>query len=507
MVGQNAAVEGDDADTHLGPMSAAARQPVLLGHSYYLRYDEKQVRKMKPYPPLSTLTAASVVRARGFKIRFFDAMLASGVEAFYAALEDTRPSIVGILEDNFNFLTKMCTVRMREACFDMIRAAKAQGCRVAVNGSDATDQPARYLRAGADAVIAGEPDFTFAELVERWSAHRDPSLLDIPGLVLPNENGPSTGDGAGQVRYTPTRPFIDNLDALPLPAWDLVDVERYRDAWTRAHGLFSWSVVTSRGCPYHCNWCAKPVFGTRYTQRGPADVAEELLRLRDEVSPDRIWVADDIFGLTARWIEEFSKGVVARDAMTPFVMQSRVNLMTPRVCAALAAAGAAEVWLGVESGSQRILDAMDKGTKIEQVRTATRNLRAHGIRSCWFIQLGYRGEGWDDILSTRDLIRRERPDDIGVSVSYPLPGTKFYDTVKEGLGGKTHWYDSDDLAMMFQGQYETSFYKMIRDVLHDEVCFVSAPNLSERWAELERREPEFRRQASYQYAGAHDGRS
>ena len=233
-------------------------------------------------------------------------------------------------------------------------------------------------------------------------------------------------------------------------------------------------------------------------------MAEELLRLRDEVSPDRIWFADDIFGLTARWIEEFSKGVVARNAVTPFVMQSRVNLMTPRVCAALAAAGAAEVWLGVESGSQRILDAMDKGTKIEQVRTATRNLRAHGIRSCWFIQLGYRGEEWDDILSTRDLIRRERPDDIGVSVSYPLPGTKFYETVKEGLGGKTHWYDSDDLAMMFQGQYETRFYKTIRDLFHDEVSVVSASNLSARWAELERREPEFRRQASHQAVGAHD---
>ena len=167
MVGQNGAVEGDDAYTCLDPMSAAARQPVLLGHSYYLRYDEKQVRKMKPYPPLATLIAASVVRGRGFGIRFFDAMLASGVEAFYAALEDARPSIVGILEDNFNFLTKMCTVRMREACFDMIRAAKAQGCRVAVNGSDAADQPAQYLRAGADAVITGEPDFTFAELGQR----------------------------------------------------------------------------------------------------------------------------------------------------------------------------------------------------------------------------------------------------------------------------------------------------------------------------------------------------
>ena len=484
-------------------MNSSARRPVLLAHSYYLRYDEKQERKMKPYPPLATLIAASVVRDRGFRVRLFDAMLAPGVEAFYTALEKARPPIVGILEDNFNFLTKMCTIRMREACFDMIRAAKARGCLVAVNGSDATDQPAQYLGAGADAVVLGEPESTFAQLVQRWSAQGDAALLDIPGLALAGENGTSSADVVTEVHYTPTRPFIDDLDALPFPAWDLIDVRRYRDAWTHAHGRFSWSAATSRGCPYHCNWCAKPVFGTRYAQRSPADVAEELRRLRDQVSPDHVWFVDDIFGLTAQWIEEFSEQVVARGAVTPFSMQSRVNLMTPRVCAALAGAGAEEVWLGVESGSQKILDAMDKGTKIEQIRTATRNLRARGIRSCWFIQLGYRGEEWEDILSTRDLIRAERPDDIGVSVSYPLPGTEFYDRVKQELNGQTHWYNSDDLAMMFQGRYETRFYKMIRDLLHDEVRCETAPNLSARWAELEHRQGEFLRTTTQQPVGEH----
>lgn len=463
------------------------RSPVLLAHSYYLRYDPKQTEKMKPYPPLGTLIAASVLRQRGYDVRFFDAMLAAGVEEFEHLLDEARPRVVGILEDNFNFLTKMCTTRMREAALQMVRAAKARGCRVAVNGSDATDQPALYLSAGADAVIVGEVEESLLDLLEAWPTTSANGIDQVPGLALL--------DGE-QVRRTAPRPAMDDLDELPFPAWDLIDVERYRSAWTAAHGRLSWNVVTSRGCPYHCNWCAKPIFGTRYAQRSPANVAEELHELRHMVRPDHVWFADDIFGLTPWWIQQFAREVTARGARTPFMMQSRVNLMKPKVVAALAEAGAEEVWLGVESGSQQILDSMDKNTKVDQVRSATRELRAHGIRSGWFIQLGYVGEVWEDILRTRDLIREERPDDIGVSVSYPLPGTRFYDTVRTQLGRKQNWVDSDELAMMFRGTYQTGFYRRVRDLLHDEARGTAlgarSADLDRSWAELTACEANFR---------------
>jgi anaerobic magnesium-protoporphyrin IX monomethyl ester cyclase len=228
-------------------------------------------------------------------------------------------------------------------------------------------------------------------------------------------------------------------------------------------------MVTSRGCPYGCNWCAKPVFGRRYSQRSAADVAEELRLLREHVAPEHVWFADDIFGITPDWIEEFGAEVTRRDARTAFTIQSRVNLMKPRAVAALDEAGCEEVWLGVESGSQDVLDAMDKGTRIEQVRDATRNLKAQGIRSCWFIQLGYLGETRDDLTRTRDLILEERPDEIGVSVSYPLPGTPFYDTVRAQLDGKRNWEQTDDLDMLFHGTYTSDFYRRLRNLLHDEV--------------------------------------
>lgn len=471
---------------------AAGPAPVLLAHSYFLRYDPKQLEKMKPYAPLATLLAAATLRQRGFAVRLFDAMLADGVEAFTRELALVRPRVVGLFEDNFNFLTKMCTVRMREAAVRMIGDAKATGARVAVNGSDATDRPELYLQAGADAVIVGDAEPGACELFERWCREPGASLDDVAGLILPDPDAPHAA------RRTPPRARLKELDELPLPAWDLVDVERYRDAWRSAHGRLSWSMATSRGCPYGCNWCAKPVFGRRYAQRSPASVAEEMRSLRERVAPDHVWFADDIFGLTAEWIETFASEVTRRDARTPFMMQSRVNLMKPTVTRALRRAGCEEVWLGVESGSQAVLDAMQKGTRVEEARSATRNLRREGIRACWFLQLGYLGEKWDDILRTRDLLRDERPDDVGVSVSYPLPGTGFFEVVREQLGAKRNWIDSDELAMMFQGTYTTDFYRRVRELLHAEVREVAwddvagRRHLDRRWAALERVEAHYR---------------
>jgi anaerobic magnesium-protoporphyrin IX monomethyl ester cyclase len=345
---------------------------------------------------------------------------------------------------------------------------------VVVNGSDASDRPALYLNAGADAVIPGEGEPALLALAETWRSDRSAPLGAIPGLAI--------SDGRGGVAYTAARSGVRDLDSMPLPAWDLVDVERYRQAWRAVHGRFSWNMATSRGCPFGCNWCAKPIFGRRYAQRAPDAVAFEMRRLKDEIGPDHIWFADDVFGLTPAWIGEFAAGVNRRGARTPFMIQSRVDLMRPAVVGTLAQAGAEEVWLGVESGSQRVLDAMDKETTVAEIRAATRALKAEGIRAGWFIQLGYPPEDWDDLLLTRDLIREESPDDIGVSVAYPLPGTGFYDAVRAQLGPRQNWEDTADLAVLFRGRYSTEFYRRVRDVLHAEVARGAGDDLG--WAEL-----------------------
>jgi len=426
---------------------------ILVAHSNFMVQDAKQMARMRPYAPLSTLIAVALLRREGHRVALFDATFASGVEAFERTLGELRPAVVAIMEDNFNFLTKMCTTVRRESALAMIRLARAHGCRVAVNGPDASDSPGPYFEAGAHVVIEGEGETSLLRVAEVWD-RGEADLRHLSGLVLPQAG--ATG---------PSRAERD-LDALPLPAWDLLDIDSYRSAWG---GTLSWSLAASRGCPYACNWCAKPTFGRRYTVRSPENVVEEIARLKREVGPAHLWFTDDILGLDPDWIETFASEVARRGVRLPFTMQSRVNLVTPRVAAGLARAGASEVWLGVESGSQKVLDAMDKGTCVEAAKTATRLLRQAGIRVCWFIQLGYPPEDWEDIVATRDLVRNERPDDIGVSVAYPLPGTIFYERVRAQLGAQRNWRDTGELAMLFQGTYETGFYRRIRDLLHREV--------------------------------------
>jgi radical SAM superfamily enzyme YgiQ (UPF0313 family) len=194
-----------------------------------------------------------------------------------------------------------------------------------------------------------------------------------------------------------------------------------------------------------------------------------MRRLKYDFGAQHLWFADDIFGLQAKWVRELAVEVERLGAAVPFKMQSRVDLMTRDTVRALRQAGCAEVWLGVESGSQRILDAMDKGTRVEQIAKARDNLRSQGIRACYFLQFGYQGEAWEDIQETVNLVRNTRPDDIGVSVSYPLPGTKFFDRVQSQLSYKTNWSDSEDLSMMFQGAYTDEFYRALHDALHAQV--------------------------------------
>jgi anaerobic magnesium-protoporphyrin IX monomethyl ester cyclase len=256
---------------------------------------------------------------------------------------------------------------------------------------------------------------------------------------------------------------------LHAPAWDLIDLDRYREIWRRVHGYFSLNIAASRGCPFRCHWCAKPIWGNRYLQRDAGEVAAEMAELKHRFGADHVWFADDIFGFRVDWVTQFAQALRASEGLIPFTIQTRADLISPAMAGALREAGCVEAWIGAESGSQRVLDAMNKGTTIEQIFAARARLRSEHIRVGLFIQLGYLGEELDDILATRDLIEQTDPDDIGVSVAYPLPGTVFYQQVKQQLGSKTHWQESDDLAMMFHGRYGSSFYRVVRDLLHDQV--------------------------------------
>jgi radical SAM superfamily enzyme YgiQ (UPF0313 family) len=281
---------------------------------------------------------------------------------------------------------------------------------------------------------------------------------------------------------------------LPSPARDLVSIEPYRAAWLKAHGYFSTNMVASRGCPYRCNWCAKPISGNAFQLRPPAAVAEEMKQLKARAGVQHIWFGDDVFALDRHWVRQFAEEVVARSASIPFKIQSRANLMTDDTVRHLKTAGCAEVWMGVESGSQAVLNAMDKGLDLHSVIAARQRLKTAGIRACYFLQLGYPGEAWPELQQTIEFVRETRPDDIGVSFSYPLPGTPFYDRVRAQLGPKRNWTDSDDLCIMFKAAYTTDFYRAVRDALHAEVDSWHHPSPYESqvdalWRRVEELEP------------------
>jgi anaerobic magnesium-protoporphyrin IX monomethyl ester cyclase len=434
---------------------------VLLTHSYHLPYDRKQVRKMQPYPPLGTLYAAAVLRQREIYVAVFDAMLQEPESGFREALRLHRPAIVAIYEDDFNFLTKMCLTRMREVAFQMIDDARKAGARVVVHGSDATDRALDYLRQGCDFVLVGEAEHTLLQVVRAIRSGGDASTL--PGVACLRRSK------AREVVEKQPRPPFRQLAEFPSPARDLIDVKQYRDAWMMAHGTFSLNLISSRGCPFQCNWCAKPIFGDNFHARPADEVAEEVRDLKNRYGATHLWFADDIFALNRHWTQQFARAVEKRKCRTPFKIQARADLLGSETVEALKRAGCAEVWMGVESGSQKILDAMDKNLLVEEVVSARQQLRREGIKACYFLQFGYPGEGWEDIEKTIALVRDTRPDDVGISFSYPLPNTRFHERVRQQLGTKQNWSDSDDLCVMFKGAYTDNFYHAVRDALHAEV--------------------------------------
>jgi len=192
-----------------------------------------------------------------------------------------------------------------------------------------------------------------------------------------------------------------------------------------------------------------------------------LKMLKERISFDHVWFCDDIFGLKPGWVKKFAELVNAERLKFKFKIQSRADLLLKdEQIKPLADAGCDIVWMGAESGSQRILDAMDKGTTIDQIAQATRLLKEYGIKPAFFLQFGYLGETIDDIRKTLDMVRKLVPSEIGISVSYPLPGTKFYERVREQLGEKTNWTDSDELALMFENTYPREFYKQLHRYVH-----------------------------------------
>lgn len=429
---------------------------VLFSHSYFLKLDKKQLKTAMPYPPLGTLYAAAYLRERGYEVALFDTMFCNSAADICSQLDRFKPDVVVFYDDGFNYLTKMCLTNMRKACFEMQRYAKQRGCKVITSGSDSTDRYELYLEHQTDAVVIGEAEQTVFELCEAFQHQHE--IVTISGIAYRSENG---------IVKTHKRTVLKDLDQLPEPAWDLVNILPYKQMWLQHHGYFSLNFVTTRGCPYKCNWCAKPIYGNRYNSHSADQIVKQIKKWQQQFGFSHVWFADDIFGLKPGWLKEFAVAVKKGNLKIRYKLQSRADLLLQENnIRHLAESGCDIVWMGAESGSQKILDAMDKGTTIQQIYEASRLLKTYGIRVALFLQLGYLNETIEDIRKTIRMTEELLPHDIGISVSYPLPGTIFYENVKSGLQEKSNWTDSDDLDLLFHNTYKKEFYKQLQRYIH-----------------------------------------
>lgn len=430
---------------------------ILFTHSYFYKFDQKQWKTAEPYPPLMTITAAALMREDGYEVQLFDSGLKDTADEIVPILDSFKPDYLVIFDDGFNYLTKMCLTTMREAAFKMQQFAKERGAKVITCSSDSTDHFEKYLSNGADFVLRGEGEVTLKELIQVLNLGRDGK--EVKGVFFISNDG---------IKTPPPRGVNTELDILPPAAWDLVDLDLYRKIWQKKGGTFYVNIATTRGCPYKCNWCAKPIYGNRYNSRSPRLVVDEIELHVKKHKTDHFWMCDDIFGLKPGWVQEFRDELQERKLKIKYKIQSRADLLLKEDnIDALVSSGLDEVWIGAESGSQKILDAMDKGTTLEQIGESTRLLKSKGVKVAFFIQFGYLGETRTDINKTIKMVLDLMPDKLGASVSYPLPGTKFYDMVKQDLSKKSNWTDSDDLDMMFQNTYSPEFYRKLHRYLHN----------------------------------------
>ncbi len=419
--------------------SAATERPrVLLVDPYVARDDPMERRYVELYPSLGLLSLGAYLREGGADVRLVDLTFARDVRPVARALRGFRPHVVGVH-------TKTLTHRRSRLLADLARSA---GAVAVAGGPDAASRPATYLSDGFDAVVPGEGEATLLDVAGRVAGDR--SLLGTPGLTVRS---------GGRIAVGPPRPFLTPLDALPLPAWDLVDLEGYLRRWQRRTGERRMAVLTSRGCPFDCSWCSKPTFGRSFRQMSPGRVVAELDALATRFRVDYVRFCDDVFGIHRRWLDDFLDRLEAARLGQRFEILARVDLLRPELLARMKRLGLARVYVGVESGSQKMLDLMNRGTRLAQVERAAQSLRENGIRQFWFLMLGYPGETLEDIEATLALFRRFSPEEYSVSIAVPVPGTRFYDAVKARLKAVGSRRAADaGRSLLYEGGYPESLY-------------------------------------------------
>ena len=422
----------------MSPPGRSTAPRVLLVDPYMAREDPMERKFIELYPSLGLLTLGAYLREHGVAVEMVDLTFARSTKPVADRIARFRPEIVGVH-------TKTLT---RTRALEVAALARAGGALSVAGGPDAASATQGYLEAGFDAVVPGEGEAALADLA--GAVHEGSWPQKIAGVAYRER---------GRVIRGPPRPFLQNLDDLPLPAWDLIDMEGYLGRWERKTGERRAAVLTSRGCPFDCSWCSKPTFGRTFRQQSPARVMEELHSLHARYGVDYVRFCDDVFGIQRSWLDELLTRMEEENLGMKFECLARVDLLKPDLLARMRGVGLQRVYVGVESGSQKMLNLMNRGTKLAQIERTAEALRREGIRQFWFLMLGYPGETLEDIEATLRLFRRFSPDEYSVSIAVPVPGTRFFEEVKGSARAPVPRTGAEGgRALLFDGVYTERLY-------------------------------------------------
>jgi radical SAM superfamily enzyme YgiQ (UPF0313 family) len=425
---------------------------ILLTHGYFLWEDEKEQQIMKPYPTLGLLYISAYLRRAGFDVEIYDSTFGSRAE-LAGRLARAQGGVLGIYT---NLITRANVVWI-------VDQARRHGWTVVLGGPESANYPAEYIAHGADVIVIGEGEETLAELLPALARKGPHRLHGIAGTTFRDQDG--------QIVANLERPQIADIDSIPWPDRERIDQQQYIDIWRTHHGMGSVNLITARGCPYKCKWCSHAVFGYTHRRRDFMDCADEVQQIYETYHPDQVWYADDVFTINHRWLYNYAAELKRRGLKLPFETISRADrMMKDEVLQTLAEMGCYRVWIGSESGSQRILDAMRRGVTVEQVQWATRAAQRYGIQVGMFLMWGYDGETEEDIAATIEHVKRANPDIFFTTVAYPIKNTPYYQQIADQLVLTKDWTTATDRDFAVKGRHSRDYYKQADKWLRSEVA-------------------------------------
>ena len=428
---------------------------ILLTHGYFLEEDPKEQLIMRPYPPLGILYISSYLEEHGYANEVFDSTF-SNIATLKEYILKEKPSIIGIYT---NLMTKLNVLRIIRF---LKTTASLQHIKVVLGGPEVRNHKEKFLEYGADVIVFGEGEETMMELVESFSSPTGYDLHNIRGIAFKDE---------GTVIVMPERILIKDINQLSFPNRKKINLQLYFDVWKRKHGISMVNVNTMRGCPYSCKWCSRAVYGASYRRRNPKLVVDEIQWLKENYRFDMIWFVDDVFTINHKWLKEFVQEVNSRKMIVPYEIITRSDRVNEEVLQLLKDSGCARVWIGAESGSQKIIDAMDRRVQVEQVREVIRQVKNFGMEAGTFIMLGYPGENERDIKETLAHLKYSNPDQYTITVAYPIKGTPLYSEVENIFTEALPWESSTDRDIDFRRTYKRAYYNHAIEWINYEMLY------------------------------------